>query len=110
MDREVTRTSLEQPVAEFDLPEGFAVPDWNAPFDPAPYFEGVPAGATAKGMFVQALLDEAERLGVSLDFGKRYFPFHSYPLRECMEITLQAAATLYPESSPRDALRRVAQL
>jgi len=106
----MTRIPLSQPVAELDLPEGFALPDWDRPFDPAAYFGIVPEYATAKGMFVQALLDEADRLGIALELDQRYYPFLNYPLRECMEITLKAAATFYPESSPRDGLRRVARL
>jgi uncharacterized protein (TIGR02265 family) len=106
----MTQNSQHPPVHAHDLPEGFELPDWDAPFDPQLYFDIVPLDATAKGMFLQALADEAERLGKTFELPRRYYAFHNYPLQECMELTLEAAKLIHPDASLREALRRLGRL
>ncbi len=97
-------------VSAVDLPEGFALPDWSAPFDPGPYFDCVPAEATSKGMFLQALVEEAHRRGVTLPDEGPFQAFYDYPLARCMELTLEAAKLIHPDLSVREALRRIGRL
>ena len=61
-------------------------------------------------MFIQALYDEADRAGVELPSPRRYHAFHSYPLRECMERTLEAASLIHPDCTQRDAIHRLGWL
>lgn len=103
--------SIAENIAAYDLPDGFSLPDWRLPFDPTPYFDAVPEDATAKGMFLQALFEEAACKDVRLgEEGERFYPFRNYPLRRCMELTVEAAEKPYPDLTLRDGIRRVAWL
>ena len=92
------------------LPPGYEWPDWSAPLDVDAAIRAVPVGATGKGMFLERLMGELRRNGLSLTSRERFIPFKDYPLKQCLQVNVDAAKRLYPESSVRDALRRVAHL
>jgi uncharacterized protein (TIGR02265 family) len=98
------------PVETLEIPEGFAFPAWESPLDVDAYLRIVPPEATVKGLFLMRLIQELERAGKPLPTDKRYFTFHDYSLRECMELLALGAPLLYPEHSVRNGIRRLAWL
>lgn len=85
----------------------FRDPAWNAPLDAAKEIERIPSSAQIRGMFIQAVLQEAMRAGANLAKRERYVPFQLYPLREHAQILVEACAVVFPQQSLRQGLRRL---
>ncbi len=93
--------------------DAFRPVDWTKPLDPEAYYELMPAGATAKGMFFELVLDELDRHGLrgSLPFEPpAYRGFKDYPYRDLLTLEVAAAQLLHPKVSLREGLRRLGRL
>jgi uncharacterized protein (TIGR02265 family) len=101
---------LQVPMSAIDLPEGFTLPDWKAPFDPTVCLDGVPDTATGKGMFLNGIRDEFEARGLDFPATETFYNFQDYPLRDCMELAYECAKQLEPAKGPREGLRTIAKL
>jgi uncharacterized protein (TIGR02265 family) len=89
------------------MAEGFVAPDWDAPLDVPGLLAAVPPGRTIKGMFIQAVVSEARSAsGASLGRG-RYIAFKDYPVKEWIEVLVQAADLIHPYVPKREAVRRL---
>jgi uncharacterized protein (TIGR02265 family) len=88
---------------------GFVKPDLAAPIDVAAQKRLVQPGATVKGMQLAAIVAEAKRRGVTLE-GRRYVAFRDYPGEELLELLALAAARVWPDAPPREALRRIGRV
>ncbi|MFO7177216.1 MAG: DUF2378 family protein [Pseudomonadota bacterium] len=73
------------------------------------HIDRTPAGHTVKGMYVAGILDALDARKVRRpDF--RVQAFRDYPLRQYMELLLDAAVTLYPSQPIRSALVSLGKL
>jgi uncharacterized protein (TIGR02265 family) len=84
--------------------DSFVEPTWHAALDVGPYLATIPANATVKGMFVEAL---AARLPNRPR--PRYVAFKDYPLGEYMQLLVDGAKALHPKATLREGLRRIGQ-
>jgi uncharacterized protein (TIGR02265 family) len=101
---------VDLPIEAMDLPDGFALPDWNAPIDLEACLDRVPRDAASKGMFVQAMADELKRHGKTPSRMERWVAFRDYPLREVMEFIIEAGQLLHPAAPTREQLRRTSRI
>lgn len=85
----------------------FSDPPWDAPLDAARELAAIPASAQIRGMFINPVLQEAKKAGVSLAKRERYVPFQFYSLREHAELLIEAATLLFPKMPLRKGLRRL---
>lgn len=92
------------------VPEGFARPNDALRFDPRPHLDGVPDEQALRGLFFNSVIDMADSHGVTLAGARRYVDFKHYPIREWMELCLEAARLCYPQLPLRGGLRRLGQL
>jgi uncharacterized protein (TIGR02265 family) len=84
----------------------FVEPPWRAPLDAELELRSVPADAKISGMFIAPLLLELKRTDPEGALPRaRYVPFNFYPLREHVQLLLDASERVYPERSLRIALR-----
>lgn len=84
----------------------FQEPPWQEPLDTALTLQSIPASATIAGMYPNAIAEGAKQLGKVVPLlRERYLPFGFYPLREYVELLLQACEVLYPKRPLRFALR-----
>lgn len=84
----------------------FTEPNWAAPLDAQKVLLAVPEGATISGMFLEPIAKEARRRRVALpSVRERYVAFRFYPLREHVNLLIEAAARFYPDRPLRLALR-----
>lgn len=97
-------------VSAMDLPDGFSLPDWDAPIDVQSHLDRIPADATSKGMFVQAMVGEVRRVGKELSCGGKFVSFKDYPLGDVLDVIIETGQLLHPEATQREQLRRVARL
>jgi uncharacterized protein (TIGR02265 family) len=81
---------------------GFSLPDWSAPLDVEPYLRGVPAQGTVKGVFFRTVM-EAARMRAGRD---RYLVFQDYPMRDYLELLIEASRVRHGALPLREALRR----
>ena len=88
-----------------DVTEGFAPVDWSAPLDPDAYLSACPPDAEIRGMFSAALCKLASEHGVKLTT-TRFVGFKLYPLRDHMQLLVDAAPQIYPGVGLREAMRR----
>jgi uncharacterized protein (TIGR02265 family) len=88
---------------------GFAKPDFNAPIDVEAQKQLVPPGATAKGMQLQALVDECKRRGAPIA-GRRYTAFRDYPGAELIDLLVLAAERAWPTFPRREGMRRLGRV
>jgi uncharacterized protein (TIGR02265 family) len=82
--------------------EGFALPDWKAPFDAAARIAQVPEGAKIKGLYFHNLLDQG---GAAPEEHAKYLPFIDYSLREYMELLVATTLRVHPGETLRGGLR-----
>jgi uncharacterized protein (TIGR02265 family) len=86
----------------------FVEPNWHAPVDLNRTLGNVPESATITGMFMEPSAREARKLGKPLPSARdRYVPFRFYPLREHVQLLVEAGAVFYPELPLRMALRKI---
>jgi len=88
----------------------FRLPCFEGPLDLPEQIARLPEDASIRGMFLQVMVDAAEkRSGVRPGRGD-YIPFKEYPAREGLELCAESASLAYPEVSPREGVRRLGQL
>ena len=91
---------------------GFVRPDFG-PQSPLLDLEAqkrlVPAGATVKGMQLQAIVDDCVKRGASLG-PRRYVAFRDYPGEALLELLVLATERAFPNLPPREALRRIGRV
>lgn len=63
-----------------------------------------PESGRVRGLFFQDLLRAAPQIDVPR---ARYIPFTNYPMREFMQVTINAARAAHPGVAPTEALRRL---
>jgi uncharacterized protein (TIGR02265 family) len=66
-----------------------------------------PAGAVAKGLFFQAVIDQARAASGRAPGRERYIAFKDYPFTEWLEVLVECARVTHPRLAPREALRRI---
>jgi uncharacterized protein (TIGR02265 family) len=88
---------------------GFSVPNWSAEEDIEGRIRAMPSNATAKGMFLQAVVDTAKNFGVEELTRQDYTSFKDYPLREFIDLAVSAVPRIYPGLPLREGLRRLGQ-
>jgi uncharacterized protein (TIGR02265 family) len=89
--------------------DDFRKPDFTLPLDLDDRLTQVPADARTKGIiFSSALKKVKAKSGASLGRGS-YSTFTDYPVRELLEVLVEAVGILYPEVPPREGLRRLGQ-
>ena len=69
-----------------------------------------PAENTVKGMYVAGLLQTLETVGVVPPKRERLQAFKDYSLREYMDLLLDSALTIYPNSTVHNGLRSLGRL
>jgi len=104
-----TARELELPLADLDLPDGFAPPDWTAPFDLEAHLRQVPADATVKGMFLSSTVEAVQSRGGGLLTGEKFTAFRDYPMGRTLELLAEGAPLVYPDHPLRDGMRRLAR-
>jgi uncharacterized protein (TIGR02265 family) len=82
----------------------FRPPDWDAPLDLEQRLATVPEQSFVRGWVLQAIVDAAEREGVTLSGKARYGRFRDYPLSEHLELLASAAEQIRPDEPPRRTL------
>jgi uncharacterized protein (TIGR02265 family) len=84
----------------------FVEPPWRAALDVEHELRAVPADAKISGMFMAPLLLELKRTDPDGAVPRaRYVPFNFYPLREHVQLLLDASQRVYPDRPLRMALR-----
>ena len=86
-------------------PPGFGIPDFNAPLDIAALLAAVPSTATFKGTIAQSTIETLKRAGKPAP--KSYVVFRDYPMKELMELNVDAAKQLFPDQPLREGVRRL---
>lgn len=99
----------ELPLADLELPDGFAFPDWSAPFDLQEHLRSVPADATVKGMFLSSTVEAVRDSGGGLLTSEKFTAFRDYPLSRTLELLVEGAPLVYPDLPLRDGMRRLAR-
>lgn len=61
-------------------------------------------------MYITGVIQALDNVGIEAGAQRRIQQFKDYPLREYMELLLDAAVTLSPEDLPKEGLRRLGQL
>jgi uncharacterized protein (TIGR02265 family) len=91
-------------------PPGFVKIDTKAPMDVDAYLAHCPEDATVKGVILNGILKKMEKRGVKAppSFGP-FHAFKTYPLREHMKLTVEAAKLTFPRETLREALRQLGQ-
>jgi uncharacterized protein (TIGR02265 family) len=84
----------------------FIEPNWTAPLDGQKVLLAIPESATISGMFLEPIAKEARRRRLALrSVRERYVAFRFYPLREHVQLLIEAGAQFYPDRPLRLALR-----
>lgn len=87
----------------------FVTPDWSAPLYLERRLSEVPSDAWVKGMYLNALADDMQAAGRPPKNPRRWVAFKNVPMREWLELLVEATAAIHPRSPPREALRRMGQ-
>jgi uncharacterized protein (TIGR02265 family) len=74
--------------------------------DEARLIELVPAEATAKGLYIEAVFDQLRAAGLERPTPQRYFAFKDYPLTVLMRFLLDAAPRRFPDCTLHESLQR----
>jgi uncharacterized protein (TIGR02265 family) len=86
----------------------FQDPPWDAPLDTEEALRRMPPSATISGMFLNALVLDAEKRGYHLpSAGDRYVPFRFYPLEEHGRLLLETCHARFSDMPVRQALRKL---
>lgn len=86
------------------FPPGFGTPDTAQPFDIAAAMARVPPHATAKGLFLQPIVDACATNRTPISRGP-YIAFKDYPRTELMALLVDAGEQLYAEHPMRERFR-----
>jgi uncharacterized protein (TIGR02265 family) len=96
--RGVNRPSLEE----------FIEPNWQAPLDMQKVLNTISDSCTITGMFLEPTAREARKKGTPLPSARdKYLTFRFYPLREHVQLLIEACAIFYPGRPARVALRKL---
>jgi uncharacterized protein (TIGR02265 family) len=88
--------------------QDFVEPSWQAPLDVGKVLAAIPEAATISGMFLESTARDARKLGKPLPTAReRYLPFRFYPLREHVQLLVEASAAYFPQLPLRKALRKL---
>jgi hypothetical protein len=94
----VTRPSLQD----------FVEPNWHAPLDVQKTLLAIPESATITGMFLEPTAREARKRGKPLPSAReKYSTFKFYPLREHVQLLIEACSVYYPGRPARIAMRKL---
>jgi uncharacterized protein (TIGR02265 family) len=85
----------------------FSLPDWNAPLELERRLREVPPTAWVKGMYLNQLVEDMRAAGKP--HPGRWVAFKNVPMREWLELLVEASAAIHPRVPPREALRRLGQ-
>lgn len=85
----------------------FKTPDWNAPFDASTELFAIPDQAKVRGMFFGFVHESLERARISGVSAPRPGAFEWAPMRDYVQLLIDAAPRLHPGLPPREQLRRV---
>jgi hypothetical protein len=92
------------PVA-MSRPDGFALPDWQAPLDAADRIARAPEDGKIKGLFFSDVVARAGAHGPLPGARPEYVPFIDYPLREFMALLVSFAERAHAKDPLRLGLR-----
>ena len=102
----VPRPSLARDAQSGSRDARFVEPTSRAWLDPGAALRAVPESATIAGMFIGPLAEAARQRKLPLPSARaRYVPFQFYPLREHVQLLIEAAGTLFGDEPLRRALR-----
>jgi uncharacterized protein (TIGR02265 family) len=88
--------------------EGFVEPEWDTPLDTAPFVHATPTTAYIRGMYPATIVENARLRGLVLAAAReRYFAFQHVPMREYLDLLVEAAGVYFPEVSLRQGLRKL---
>jgi len=94
--------------------DGFRPPDFDAPVSLAAHIAALPANATSKGMFFNALFQRVqsrmspEQLAKKAGIAHRsYLSFGDYSMRDNMRLTVAAAEVMFPMNPLGHAMREL---
>lgn len=87
----------------------FLAPDWTAPLYLERRLNEVPRDAWVKGMYLNGLVDDMIAAGKAPAKPRRWVAFKNVPMREWLELLVEASAAIHPRAPPREALRRLGQ-
>lgn len=88
--------------------QDFIEPNWHAPIDVAKVLAAIPESATITGMFLEPTARDARQQGKPLASAReRYVPFRFYPLREHVQLLVEASSAYFPQLPLRKALRKL---
>jgi uncharacterized protein (TIGR02265 family) len=91
------------------MADSFTVPNTGAPLDLEQRLAKVPPTTTVKGMFMQAIADEARAVSGATQGRGRWLAFKDYPLREWLTLLVDCARAAHPRVSAREGIRRLGQ-
>lgn len=91
------------------IPPGFRTPDPQTMFDLHRQRAGVPAHATVKGMFFNAMVDEVKARGEVLRGVKPVAAFHDFPLTGLLDLYEEAAGLCYGDLTLYEGMRRLSR-
>lgn len=92
------------------MPSDFYLPRFEGPLDLPERIARLPEDSSIRGMFLQVMVDAAEKRSGVRPGGGDYIPFKEYPTREGLQLCAESASLAYPEVSPREGVRRLGQL
>jgi uncharacterized protein (TIGR02265 family) len=92
------------------VPHGFVLSNDAAPLDPVPQLRDVPDGHGVRGWLFNTVIDMAEARGVALRPSRGYIDFKYYPVRDWMELMVEATRQCYPQLPLRAGLRALGRL
>lgn len=86
----------------------FVDPPWSAPLDANRVLRAIPESATIIGMFCDAVVEATKKKGARLPSARdKYTHYKFYPLKEHVQLLVEACPLLYPGKSVRHALRKL---
>jgi uncharacterized protein (TIGR02265 family) len=90
------------------MESGFVEPEWDAPLDTAPFLQATPATAVIRGMYPATIVESARVRGIVLRSAReRYLSFHHVPVREYLDLLVEAAGAYFPDVPLRLGLRKL---
>ena len=81
----------------------FKPPDWEAPLDLEQRLPALPR-RVVRGWVMQSVLDAAKREGVTLPGKSHYGRFRDYPLKDYIDLLVNASEVVRPAEPPRRTL------
>jgi uncharacterized protein (TIGR02265 family) len=93
------------PLAVFTtVPLGFHRPNLTDPVDVEEHLRLVPDRATAKGLVAESILDAVRDAGLAPITRERFTAFRDYPMRDLLQLKVDAARAISPDKPLGEAL------